>query len=98
MPLTAWVLARLLGLSEELTIGLILVGACAGGTASNVMTYLAGGDVALSVSMTLMSTLWSVVLTPYLVWFYSGAEINVDIQAMIFSIAKIVIIPILLVY
>ena len=96
MPLTAWALARVLGLSDELTIGLILVGACAGGTASNVMTYLAGGDVALSVSMTLMSTLWSVVLTPYLVWFYSGAEINVDIQAMIFSIAKIVIIPILL--
>ncbi|UTW49268.1 bile acid:sodium symporter family protein [Bacterioplanoides sp. SCSIO 12839] len=96
MPLTAWALARVLGLSDELTIGLILVGACAGGTASNVMTYLAGGDVALSVSMTLMSTLWSVVLTPYLVWFYSGAEINVDIQAMIFSIAKIVITPILL--
>lgn len=96
MPLIAWALAMLLGLSQQLTIGLILVGACAGGTASNVMTYLAGGDVALSVSMTLMSTLWSVVITPYLVWFYAGAEIVVDIQAMIFSIAKIVILPVAL--
>lgn len=96
MPLVAWALALILGLSQELTIGLILVGACAGGTASNVMTYLAGGDVALSVSMTLISTLWSVVLTPYLVWFYAGVDINVDIQGMILSIAKIVIIPIAL--
>jgi len=96
MPLIAWALALLLGLSAELTIGLILVGACAGGTASNVMTYLAGGDVALSVSMTLMSTLWSVVITPYLVWFYAGADITVDTLAMIISIGKIVIIPIAL--
>lgn len=96
MPLIAWGLAQVFGLSQELTVGLILVGACAGGTASNVMTYLAGGDVALSVSMTLMSTLWSVVLTPYLVWFYSGAEISVDIQGLILSIAKIVIVPIAL--
>ena len=96
MPFLAWGLAQAFGLSQELTVGLILVGACAGGTASNVMTYLAGGDVALSVSMTLMSTLWSVVLTPYLVWFYSGAEIDVDIQGMILSIAKMVIVPVLL--
>lgn len=94
MPLIAWLLVQLLQLPPELAIGLIIVGACAGGTASNVMTYLAGGDVALSVSMTLISTLWGVVLTPWLVAFYSSAEIAVDTQAMIISIAQIVLLPI----
>ncbi len=94
MPLIAWLLVQLLQLPPELAIGLIIVGACAGGTASNVMTYLAGGDVALSVSMTLISTLWGVVLTPWLVAFYSSAEIAVDTLAMIISIAQIVLLPI----
>lgn len=94
MPLIAWLLVQLLQLPPELAIGLIIVGACAGGTASNVMTYLAGGDVALSVSMTLIPTLWGVVLTPWLVAFYSSAEIAVDTQAMIISIAQIVLLPI----
>ncbi len=94
MPFIAWLLVQLLQLPPELAIGLIIVGACAGGTASNVMTYLAGGDVALSVSMTLMSTLWGVVLTPWLVAFYSSAEIAVDTQAMIISITQIVLLPI----
>jgi len=94
MPLIAWLLVQLLQLPPELAIGLIIVGACAGGTASTVMTYLAGGDVALSVSMTLISTLWGVVLTPWLVAFYSSAEIAVDTQAMIISIAQIVLLPI----
>jgi BASS family bile acid:Na+ symporter len=95
MPLLAWVLASLLQLPNELAIGLILVGACAGGTASNVITYLAGGDVALSVSMTLLSTLWGVVLTPYLVWFYAGTEINVAPLSMLLTLAQIVLFPIL---
>ncbi len=94
MPLLAWVLASLLQLPSELAIGLILVGACAGGTASNVITYLAGGDVALSVSMTLLSTLWGVVLTPYLVWFYAGTEINVAPLSMLLTLAQIVLLPI----
>ncbi|MCD8522073.1 MAG: bile acid:sodium symporter family protein [Saccharospirillaceae bacterium] len=94
MPLIAWLLVHLLQLPSELAIGLIIVGACAGGTASNVMTYLAGGDVALSVSMTLVSTLWGVVLTPWLVAFYSSADIAVDTLAMIISIAQLVLLPI----
>jgi len=94
MPLLAWILVHALSLPEELAIGLIIVGACAGGTSSNVMTYLAGGDVALSVSMTLMSTLWGVVLTPWLVAFYSSAEIAVDTHSMIISIAQIVVLPV----
>lgn len=94
MPLIAWLLVHLLQLPSELAIGLIIVGACAGGTASNVMTYLAGGDVALSVSMTLVSTLWGVVLTPWLVAFYSSADIAVDTLAMIINIAQLVLLPI----
>lgn len=94
MPFIAWLLVQLLQLPAELAIGLIIVGACAGGTASNVMTYLAGGDVALSVSMTLVSTLWGVVLTPWLVAFYSSAEIAVDMLGMVISIAQIVLLPI----
>ncbi len=69
MPLAALGLAKLFHLSPELTVGLMLVGATAGGTASNVMTYLAKGDVALSVSMTLVSTLCAIVLLPLLTWF-----------------------------
>lgn len=95
MPLLAWVIALALQLPDELAIGLILVGACAGGTASNVMTFLAGGDVALSVSMTLLSTLWGVVLTPWILWFYASEAIQIDIAAMLLTIAKLVLLPII---
>ncbi|WP_430461900.1 bile acid:sodium symporter family protein [Thalassolituus sp. LLYu03] len=94
MPLLAWLLVQLLALPQELAIGLIIVGACSGGTASNVMTYLARGDVALSVSMTLVSTLAGVLLTPWLVALYADASIAVNTQAMLFSIAQIVVLPI----
>lgn len=94
MPLIAWLLVQTMGLPPEIAIGMIIVGACSGGTASNVMTYLAGGDVALSVSMTLMSTLWGIILTPWLVAFYSSAQIAVDTHGMLFSIAQIVLLPV----
>lgn len=94
MPLLAWGISLILQLPNELAIGLILVGACAGGTASNVMTYLAGGDVALSVSMTLLSTLWGVVLTPWLLTFYAGEMIQLDQIAMLLTIAKLVLLPV----
>ena len=58
MPLMAWLLTRVFSLSDELTLGVILVGCCPGGTASNVITYLAKGDLALSVGVTATSTLW----------------------------------------
>ncbi|ASP39301.1 bile acid:sodium symporter [Bacterioplanes sanyensis] len=95
MPLLAWALASAMALPPDLTIGLILVGACAGGTASNVITYLAGGDVALSVSMTLVSTLLGVVLTPALVWLYASADIQVAPMAMIMTLAQLVLLPII---
>ncbi|AHK16385.1 MULTISPECIES: bile acid:sodium symporter family protein [Thalassolituus] len=94
MPLIAWALAWAFNLPDELAIGMILVGACAGGTASNVMTYLAGGDVALSISMTLASTLWGLFLTPWLVWFYARSGITVDSLGMLASIGQMVILPI----
>lgn len=95
MPFLAWFIGIALQLPTELAIGLIVVGACAGGTASNVMTYLAGGDVALSVSMTLTSTLLGVLLTPWLIGLYAAADIEVDSLGMIISIGQIVVLPIL---
>ena len=72
MPLLAWGLAELFSLEPELALGVILVGCAPGGTASNVITYLARGDVALSVSMTVVSTLLAPVLTPLLVYLIAG--------------------------
>ncbi len=94
MPLFAWLLVQVFSLPQEIAVGMIIVGACAGGTASNVMTYLAGGDVALSVSMTLMSTLWGIILTPWLVGFYTAESISVDKVAMLYSIGQMVALPV----
>jgi len=96
MPLFAWVVARLLGLDPALTAGMVLVGASPGGTASNVICYLARGDVALSVTLTAVSTLLSIFLTPLLCLFYIDAVVAVPAQDMLLSIMKIVIAPVLL--
>ena len=94
MPLAALAIAHGLGLSRELTLGLVLVGSVAGGTASNVITFLAGGDVALSITLTSISTLVAVVATPLLTWAYVGTQISVPVVSMLISIAKIVIAPV----
>lgn len=94
MPLAALGVSVVMGLSTELTTGMVLVGATAGGTASNVMTWLAGGRVALSVSMTLVSTLASVAATPLIAWLLVGQVVNVPVWGMLLSIAKLVIAPI----
>lgn len=93
MPLAALALAKVFSLSDELTIGMLVVGACAGGTASNVMTFLARGDVALSVSMTLASTLWGVIATPWIISLTAGEIVQVDSLAILFSVIKIVLAP-----
>ena len=72
MPLLAWALTKTFSLPQEIAIGVILVGCCPGGTASNVITYLAKGDLALSVGMTAASTLLAPLLTPLLVWLLAG--------------------------
>ena len=96
MPLLAWVLSRVFQLSPELTVGVILVGTCPGGTSSNVMTYLAKGDVALSVGMTAVSTVLAPVLTPLLTYVYAGETVDVNILSMFVSIIQVVILPIVL--
>jgi len=94
MPLTAWLLARAFALDDALALGVVLVGCCPGGTASNVITYLAKGDLALSVGMTGVSTLFAPLLTPLLTWLLAGERVNVDVISMFLSILWVVILPI----
>ena len=107
MPLLAWALLKAIGLSLDvppgkaevpaefqLALGVVLVGACPGGTASNVIAYLAKGDVALSVTMTACSTLLAPLATPAIVWLLAGKSIDVDVVQMFLDIVKIVIAPI----
>ncbi len=96
MPFAALVLSKLFGFSTELLVGMVLVGAVSGGTASNVMTYLAKGDVAISITMTITSTVLSVVLTPLIVLLYVGQRVDVPAVDMLISILKIVIAPVFL--
>jgi len=96
MPLFSWLTARALGLPPELAAGLIVVGCCPGGVASNVICYLARGDVALSVTLTFIATALAVVMTPALTWFYAGAAVDTPVAAMMGSVAKIVVIPVAL--
>jgi BASS family bile acid:Na+ symporter len=94
MPLLAWLLTWVFSLPKELALGVILVGCCPGGTASNVITYLAKGDLALSVGMTATSTLLAPVLTPLLVLLLAGTMVDVDTVGMLKSIVYVVIAPI----
>ncbi len=96
MPLLAFIIAIVLSLPTELMAGLILVGACPGGTASNVICYLGRGDVALSITLTAISTLLAVFLTPVLTWLYIGQEVPVPILNMMLTVLKIIILPVML--
>lgn len=96
MPGLAWLLAMAFQLPPELAVGVILVGTCPGGTSSNVMTYLAKGDVALSVSITMTTTILAPVITPLLTWWLAGAWLQVSLLAMMISIFKVVVVPIVL--
>lgn len=94
MPGTAWLLTKALSLPPDLAVGVILVGCCPGGTASNVITFLAGGDLALSVGMTTVSTIIAPILTPALTWLLAGQYVDVDAAGMLLSIVWVVILPI----
>lgn len=96
MPLLAWLLARLFNLDDALALGVILVGCSPGGTASNVITYLAKGDLALSVGITGVSTLLAPIITPLLTWLLAGKSIDVDFFSMFISILWVIIVPIIL--
>lgn len=95
MPLLAWILTKIFSLPPDLALGVILVGCCPGGTASNVITYLAKGDLALSVGMTATSTVLAPLLTPLLTWMMAGTFVDVDAVGMLMSIVYVVIAPIL---
>ena len=94
MPLLAFLLGKAFGLNEELLVGVVLVGTCPGGTSSNVITYLSGGDTALSVGMTSINTLLAPILTPALTYLYLRTSVNVDVRSMFLSIVQVVIFPI----
>lgn len=96
MPFIAFLLTKVFNLPVELAVGVILVGTCPGGTSSNVMTYLAKGDVALSVGMTTVSTVLAPFLTPLLTYLYAGQRVEVNMVSMFVSIVKVVIFPIAL--
>lgn len=95
MPLAAFIISRLLNLTPGLLIGMLLVGASSGGTASNVICYLAKGNVALSITLTMCSTLLAVIMMPALTWLYIGQTVPVPVESMLFSIGKIVLLPVL---
>jgi BASS family bile acid:Na+ symporter len=96
MPLAAWAIAKALRMPPDLTAGMVLVGSVASGTASNVMIYLARGDVALSVTISALSTLVGVFATPLLTRLYVDASIAVDVHGMLMSIVQIVALPIVI--
>mgnify|MGYP001255402664 CR=1 FL=1 len=95
MPLAGYTVAKLFGFPPEIAAGIVLVGACPGGVASNLMAYLAGGDVALSVTMTSCSTLLSPLMTPLMMKLLAGQLIKVQFVAMMLSIVNMIIVPVL---
>ena len=95
MPSLGWGIGQLLGLSPEMAAGLVLVSCCPGGTASNVVAYLARANVALSVTMTAFATLLAVVATPYLTAFLAGKMVPVDAWALLKSTFTVVILPVI---
>lgn len=96
MPILAFLLVKLFNLQPEIAIGVILVGCCPGGTSSNVMTFLSKGDVALSVTITSITTLLAPIITPGLIYLFASEYIDVAPSALFMSIVKVIIIPIAL--
>ncbi|MDF3346426.1 bile acid:sodium symporter family protein [Acinetobacter pittii] len=96
MPGLAYVLCKLFNLPPEIAVGVILVGCCPGGTASNVITYMAKGNVALSVACTSVSTLLAPVLTPAIFYLLASQWLKIDAASMFISISQVVLLPIVI--
>jgi len=96
MPALAVLLTRIIPMPPEVAAGVILVGCCPGGTSSNVMTYLARGDVALSVACTSVTTLAAPIVTPFLVWMFASQYLPVDPVSMFLSIVQVILLPLAL--
>ncbi|MDX7880564.1 bile acid:sodium symporter family protein [Acinetobacter nosocomialis] len=96
MPGLAFILCKLFNLPPEIAVGVILVGCCPGGTASNVITYMAKGNVALSVACTSVSTLLAPVLTPAIFYLLASQWLKIDATSMFISILQVVLLPIVI--
>ncbi|XOS94547.1 bile acid:sodium symporter family protein [Brevibacillus laterosporus] len=96
MPLLAFLLAYFLELPPEIAVGVILVGCCPSGTASNVMVFLSRGDVALAVAIASVSTLLAPVVTPFLILLLASKWVDINIWSLFYSIIQVVIIPLAL--
>ena len=94
MPLVGWGVAYLFALPTPFAVGLVLVCSCPGGTASNVIAYLARADVALSVSMTAISTLLAALCTPILVAWLAGNRVEVDVGGLFQTTGMVVLLPV----
>ena len=95
MPISAFLISRILSLPEEIFIGMIIVGACPGGTASNVMTYLSKANVALSVTLTLASTLAAPLITPVIIYLFLSQTVSISFVPMVVSVFWIVLFPLI---
>lgn len=96
MPLVAIAVAKALNLSPGLTLGLVLVGTCPGGVSSNIMTFLARGDVAFSVGMTTVSTLLAPVMTPLWMMYLVGETVDMDGWAMFKFMLLVTLLPVVI--
>lgn len=94
MPVLAFLLVKIFNLSQELAVGVILVGCCPGGSASNVITYFSKGDVALSIGMTSITTLLAPLLTPLLTYLFLQTTVTVDFLGMFLNILMVIVLPI----
>lgn len=95
MPLSGWALAKLFALPDNYAVGLILVACCPCGTASNVVSYLARANVALSVTLTTISTIIAVVMTPWLTAELAGSRMHVDAGGLFISTLQVVLLPVI---
>src|SRR5690606_21731012 len=96
MPLSAFAIAKFLQLDPALAVGLIVVGCCPGGTASNVITFLARGHLALSIIMTTVSTMLAIVATPLMTQALAGTYVPVDGWGLFYTTVKVVLVPVAL--
>lgn len=94
MPLAGFFVAKLLGLPPALAAGMVLLGAAPSGTGSNVMTYIAKGDTALSITVSSVNTVLAPVLTPYIFLLLAGSMIPIDVTVLLVDIVKIVLVPV----
>jgi BASS family bile acid:Na+ symporter len=94
MPLTGWALTKVFTFPPEIAAGVILIGSCPSGLASNVMSYLARANVALSVTLTALATLIAPLMTPFLMDLLAGQYVAIDFWGMVVDITKIIIVPV----